>query len=94
MEPQLIVAIVLGIVQVATTIVLFLVSKLLSDNKDAINELRRWIKDVNTQNSQALRDLALVVERVREGLSDVSTSVAKMEVFAELLKEERSHRAG
>ena len=92
MGPQAYIAIVLAVVQLATTVVLFLVSRLLSDNKDAINELRRWIKDVNNANDQAIRDLTQVVEGVRSSVGDLGKSVAKMEVFAELLREER-HRA-
>lgn len=90
MDPQMIVAVILGIVQIATTVVLFLVSKLLSDNKEAINELRRWIKDVHTDNDQAIRDLTTVIEGVRSKLGEMSEAVARMEVFAEVLREERS----
>lgn len=95
MGPQAYIAIVLALVQLATTIVLFLVSKLLQDNKEAIGELRKWIREVSVENNQSLKELTSSMSCMREKLNDIEVSVARMDVFAEMLKDERRRaRAG
>ena len=80
-----------ALISVVMTVVLFLVGRLLSANKDAVDELRIALRDQSVNNQQAFRDIFSCLSKLRTQLGGANERIARLEGVHEASQEKEAH---